>query len=114
MIVVALKNYHYAITIREVLLEPKFYTRKLIWIFYGNLEASVKEVVIEELLMDNILHAPSTEYCLAITANIVCAIEELLLHNYHRSITVGIEVKVWLEELLLENYYSWIVKEILL
>jgi hypothetical protein len=56
--------------------------------------------------MDNIFHAPSTEYCLEITANIVRAIEELLLHNYHWSTTVGVEVKVWLEELLSENYYS--------
>jgi hypothetical protein len=56
--------------------------------------------------MDNIFHAPSTKYCLEITANIVRAIEELLLHNYRWSITVGVEVKVWLEELLLENYYS--------
>jgi hypothetical protein len=44
--------------------------------------------------MDNILRVPSIEYCLEITATIVRAIEELLWHNYCRSITVGIEVKV--------------------
>jgi hypothetical protein len=45
------------------------------------------------------------QYCIEITANVLSAIEELLLNNRHQSITVGVEVKVWLEGLLSENYH---------